>query len=334
MSNLNRTDGNSKEIPNLARQWLDSGRFFKWTSTLDENKSFGELNIFFIQKGDVNKPAILMIHGYPTSSFDFMELFDLLSMDYFVCALDTPGYGFSDKPRNSYKYSIEDDAKLVDYFINELLKVKKLTLVTHNKGDSVGLALLDIYKNQNRYVIDHFIITNGNIYLPLANLTNFQKVILDKFIGPLATKFVTGKMLANGLDRTTHNVKESREKLESNAFILDYKNGGSVQHSIIQYLNQRKKNEIHWLENLKNSSVPAALVWGEYDKIAPTQVSDYVWNNYLKDRTAKSDYWTIPNANHYLQNDKPRVMSMLIRQLLGEQVDFKEIGEKERPISK
>ena len=147
---MNKKDRNVTDIPKLARQWLNSGRFFKWTSASEENKSFGELNIFSVQKGDGKKPPILMIHGYPTSSFDFMELFDLLSMDYFVCALDTQGYGFSDKPRNGYKYSVEDDARLVNYYINEVLNVRKLTVVTHDKANSVGLALLDLYKNQDR----------------------------------------------------------------------------------------------------------------------------------------------------------------------------------------
>ena len=96
---MNKKDSEIKDIPKLASQWLNSGEYIRWTSTLEENKSFGELNVFTVQKGDTKKPVILMIHGYPTSSFDFMELFDLLSMDYYVCAIDTPGYGFSDKPR-------------------------------------------------------------------------------------------------------------------------------------------------------------------------------------------------------------------------------------------
>ena len=275
-----------------------------------------------------------MIHGYPTSSFDFKELFDLLSMDYFVCALDTPGYGFSDKPRNGYAYSLEDDAQLVNYYINEVLKVRKLSLVTHDKGNSVGLALLDLYKNQDRYAIGHLIITNGNIYLPLANLTHFQKILLNRVTGPVATKFVTGPILANGLNRTTHTIKESQEKVRSNAFILGYKNGGQIQHNIIQYLNQRKQSEVHWLENLRNSTVHTTLVWGEDDKIAPTEVADYVWTRYLKVRSAKSNYWIIPKANHYVQNDRPEVLSKLIRQSFGEEVDFQTISEEEKPCRK
>jgi len=298
---------------------------------LGENKSFGELNIFTIQKGDIKKPVILMIHGYPTSSFDFIELFNLLSMDYCICAIDTPGYGFSEKPRHGYKYSIEDDARLVDYYIYEVLRVKTLTLLTHDKGNSVGLALLGLYKNQDKYTVNHHIITNGNIYLPLANLASSQKILLNRITGPLATRFIIGKMLARGLNRTTHNIRESQEKVESIAFIFNYQNGGQIQHNTIQYLNQRKQNEVQWLENLRNSNIPTTMIWGEDDKIAPTQVADYVWNNYLRARDAQSNYWRIPKANHYVQNDRPEILSKLIRQSFGEKVDFHELSEKEKP---
>lgn len=328
---MHKKDGDIKDIPKLASQWLNSGKYISWTSTLEENRSFEELNIFTIQKGDIKKPAILMIHGYPTSSFDFIELFDLLNVDYHVCAIDTPGYGFSDKPRNGYKYSIEDDARLVDYYINEVLRVKTLTLLTHDKGNSVGLALLGLNREQDKYVIDHQMITNGNIYLPLANLTSFQKILLNHITGPVATKFVTGKMLANGLNKTAHNIKESQEKVKSIAFIFDYQNGGQIQYDTIQYLNQRKQNEVHWLENLKNSNIPTTMIWGEDDKIAPAKVSDYVWNNYLKVRDVESNYWRIPKANHYVQNDRPEILSKLIRQSFGEEADFHEISEEEKP---
>jgi len=325
---MNNRDRNVKGVPKLAREWRDSGSFFRWTSTLKANESFGELNIFSIQKGDAENSAILMIHGYPTSSFDFMELFDLLSNDYFVCALDTPGYGFSDKPRNGYTYSLKDDAQLVLYYITRVLGVRDLAVVTHDKGDSVGLALLELHDRQDRYEIGHLILTNGSIYLPLANLTRFQKVLLSRFIGPVATRFVTGTMLADGLNRITRNVKEPPEKLEANAFILGYQHGGHVQHAIIQYLNERKRTEVRWLENLQRSTVPTTLIWGQDDAIASTRVADYVWDHYLKGRAAQSEYWIVPKANHYLQNDRPETLSKLIRHSLGEEVECGELREE------
>lgn len=322
-----------KELSPLAQAWQNSGKYISWKSTLEENKSFGELNIFTIQKGNPENPAILMIHGYPTSSFDFFELFELLSNDYNVCAIDAPGYGLSDKPRDGYAYSIEDDARLVDYYIRDILKLNSLALYTHDKGDSVGLALLKLYTQQDEYKITHHFITNGNIYLPLADLTNIQRLLLDKRTGPFVTRYIYGKWMAKRMNTLVHTIPEPLEKVDAVASNIDYQDGGEVQHSIIQYLDQRHKYENEWLATLQTSNIPATIIWGVDDPVATLKVSDFVWNKILKNRQAKSWYWQLPMANHYLQNDQPEVINLIIRQALGERVDFNRLDQEIRPIS-
>jgi len=99
-----------EDPPAEALAWCQAGEYFFWESTLSVNEDFNALNIFHICQGNTDNPEILMIHGYPTSSFDYAVLFTKLSDDFYVCALDTPGYGFSDKPLDGYDYSIFDDA--------------------------------------------------------------------------------------------------------------------------------------------------------------------------------------------------------------------------------
>lgn len=321
-----------KELSPLAQAWQNNGKYISWRSTLKENESFGELDIFTIQKGNPENPAILMIHGYPTSSFDFYELFELLSNDYYVCALDTPGYGLTDKPRDGYVYSIEDDARLVDYYIRDILKLNSFALYTHDKGDSVGLALLKIYTQQDNYKITHHFITNGNIYLPLADLSKIQLLLLDKRTGPFITRYLSGERMAKRMNTLVHSIPKSSKKVAAVASTIDYQDGGKVQHSIIQYLNQRHECENEWLVNLQTSNVPATMIWGVDDPIATLKVSDFVWNEILKNRQTKSYYWKLPLANHYLQNDQPEVINLIIRQTLGEQIDFNRIGKDIRPI--
>ncbi len=167
----------------LAAEWRERGSYFSWESRLPENEEFGELDVFHIEEGNPADPAIVFIHGYPTSSFDYYELFELLRDDYYVLALGTPGYGLSDKPRDDFAYSIEDDALLVDYYVREVVGLESFAPVTHDKGNSVGLAFLDVYSRQSTYDITHHVITNGNIYLPLAALTRSQRALLSRSIG-------------------------------------------------------------------------------------------------------------------------------------------------------
>ena len=302
-----------KNPPAAAVAWCKAGKYFTWKSTLPENAGFEALNIFSVCMGNPQNPAVLLIHGYPTSSYDFSKLTQQLSSDYYVCALDTPGYGFSDKPQNGYHYSLFDDACLEDYFIREVAGLKDFTLVTHDKGDSAGLALLQTYQAYvvKPYTINHHIITNGNVYLPLAKLTNGQKALLNPIIGPILSYFMNGSQLAKGMANTTYTPALSSDEIDAIASILDYQDGVKVEHAIIQYLNERKTNEVTWLETLKRSSIPTTLVWGGNDHIAPTAVADYVWANYLKSQSQPAAYWQI-RVRTIIYNTISRNFSLLL----------------------
>ena len=320
MQNINKAAqyyASMENPPKLAKAWADRGSYFTWHSTVPENAHFGPLDIFTITAGNPANPAILFLHGYPTSSFDFYALFDDLSQDYYVCAFDAPGYGFSSKPQNGYRYQIRDDARLADYWIQEVLKLDTFALFTHDKGDSVGLALLELIqqKQTQSYQITHHFIANGNMYLPLAQLTSFQKQILDPETGPIMSSKLQGSVLAQGLATTTYDTILTQEDIASHASIFDYEEGVRVQHNVIQYLNQRAQFENGWLEALQKSDSPTTLLWGEHDTISPLQVADYVYQTCLKDKP-NSAYWRLAKANHYLVHDEPHVVASIVRQAL------------------
>lgn len=303
-----------------ALAWCEAGEYFSWKSTLPVNAKFEALNIYHTCQGDPENPAILMIHGYPTSSFDYTRLFAELTEDHYVCALDTPGYGFSDKPLAGYDYSILDDAQLVDYYVREVAELDEFSMLTHDKGDSVGLALLQIYQayDEKPYAITHHFMTNGNIYLPLAQLTTGQKVLLNPTSGPLISSLMTGMRMAEGLADLAFATTIPQSEIESYATIFDYQDGMAVQHEIIKYLNERAENEVVWLETLEKSDIPTTLIWGELDEIAPVEVPDHAWTNYLEDREIPAAYWRIPCADHYLQVDTPELIVGIIRTTFAE----------------
>lgn len=309
--------------PAAALEWCQAGEYFSWKSTLPVNEDFAVLNIFHICQGSPDNPAILMIHGYPTMSFDYAPLFNEIKDDFYLCALDTPGYGFSDKPLDGYDYSIFDDAQLVDHYIREIVALDDFVLLTHDKGDSVGLALLQIYQayEAKPYTIKHHFITNGNIYLPLAQLTTAQKVLLNPIFGPLVSPIISGDWLAQGLADSVFATSLPQSEIDSYASIFDYQDGMAASHEIIEYLNERSENEVVWLEGLERSDIPTTLIWGELDAIAPVPVPDFVWTNHLEDRETPAAYWRIPCADHYLQVDVPDLMAKIMRTTLGDDED-------------
>jgi pimeloyl-ACP methyl ester carboxylesterase len=142
---------------------------------------------------------------------------------------------------------------------------------------------------------------------------------------------MNGTLFARGMNREMHSVPECKEKVDGVATIIDYQDGGEVQHATIQYLAQRKEFELEWLANLERSTVPATLIWGVDDPVAPTAVADFVWQEYLRDRGTSAEYWRLPDANHYLQNDRPDVIAHLMRKALGEDLDPVDASLSVRP---
>src|SRR5215472_946453 len=84
-------------------------------ATIDGHK------IFYREAGPVGAPAILLLHGFPTSSHMFRNLIPSLAESYRVIAPDLPGFGFSDAPdRKNFRYSFENLAKVIDGFVEAI----------------------------------------------------------------------------------------------------------------------------------------------------------------------------------------------------------------------
>ncbi|HTD39416.1 MAG TPA: alpha/beta hydrolase [Mucilaginibacter sp.] len=123
-------------------------------------KLFNSLNIFYRQAGTPNAPVILMIHGFPTSSFMFRNLIPILAEKYRVIAPDLPGFGFSDMPDSSeFNYTFDNLAQIIQLFI-EALSIKKFALYIFDYGAPVGLRLA-LANPEN---ITGIIAQNGNAY--------------------------------------------------------------------------------------------------------------------------------------------------------------------------
>jgi len=302
--------------PDLAAAWKASGRYFSWRSSLPENQG-KEVQIFYTCLGDQAKPAMLLLHGFPTSSFDYRLLAQELQGDFRLCMLDFPGYGFSDKPLSGYRYSLKEDAELAWHFVTKIVPLQQFALLSHDRGDSVALALLELYQAAANppFQITHQYILNGNVYLPLANLTPFQTRMLDPAQSAALVKNINPAMFAAGLGSSTYTpaLKPDDPTVRALGAIFAYQSGTDVLPSTIQYLNERKKMETTYLQVLARSVIPATLIWGVHDMIAPVRVADYVWNTALRARKAPGAFWIVPCGNHYVQHDQPQAIARIIR---------------------
>jgi len=299
----------------LANDWYVGGDYFEWTSTTEDNNA-AKVNVFYRTWGDESKPKLVLIHGFPNSSFDYYKMIPYLEDEYHIAALDFPGSGFSDKPLDSYNYMLAENAEIVDHFVREVVGFEDFALFTHDRGVSIGLAFLGNYLDNPSpgYTVNYHFLSNSGMFLPLANLVPFQLSLLDADAGERMIQARSAQ------PRRTEGEPESLAFSDIFAF-----NQGNISLLYVgRYLLERQVNETRWLENLLRSPVPVAYLWGLTDNVNPIRIPNHVWDTYLNDREVESSFWILPTAGHYPQRDNPEEVAKIVRMALTGQIPDRE----------
>lgn len=287
-----------------ADQWRGRGEYFSWRPARADASA---VEIFHVEIGDPDAPVLLLIHGWPTSSFDFSAAAGQLSARFRVCALDFPGYGFSDKPQG-WGYSLARDEELIEFYLAEVIGADAGMIIAHDRGDSVALLhAARCAQGRSAMRLEHLVLSNGNIFLPLSNLTAAQRLMLDEQSWPQIAAVLTASGLAAALGASMFTPPRTAEdpEVEALSAIFGHDDGIKVLHETIQYLIERARDEQAWLAGLSQAEFPVTMVWGLCDTVAPPRVASYVWNEYLMRKPGGNRLYFIPDANHYLQVDRP-----------------------------
>ena len=118
------------------------------------------IEFFYREAGDKKNPAILLLHGFPSSSLMFKNLMIALSDKFYLVAPDYPGFGFSAFPQEkNFKYSFNNISNYINRFTAKI-GLKLFTIYLHDYGCPIGLRLC--IKNPEK--IEGIIVQNGNAY--------------------------------------------------------------------------------------------------------------------------------------------------------------------------
>ncbi len=155
------------------------------------------INIFYREAGAPNAPAVLLIHGFPTSSHMFRELIPRLAESYHVVAPDLPGFGFSDAPdRSQFRYTFENLATIIAEF-TDAIGLHRFAIYVFDYGAPVGFRLALAHPGRITAIISQ----NGNAYEeglsegwnPIQRYwtepTAANRAALRDFLSPAATKW-------------------------------------------------------------------------------------------------------------------------------------------------
>lgn len=225
-----------------------------------------DLNIFYRYAGDENAPPILLLHGFPASSFMFRNLIPLLAKSYRVIAPDLPGFGFTEEPvGRSYEYTFENIAKTVEAFL-DTLKIKHFAMYIFDYGAPVGLRLA-----LNRpEAVAAIISQNGNAYV--EGLGDAWKPIIKYWkTGSQEDRNTLRSLLMFDVTKSQYLTGSPHPKLiQPEAYhldqaLLDRPDNQKVQLDL--FYDYRKNIDLYpeFHDYFQASNVPVLAIWGKND---------------------------------------------------------------------
>ncbi len=252
---------------------------------------------------------LLVIHGFPTSSFDFAHLLDRMQERRRVVLVDLLGYGLSDKPDLHYTMALQADLVVA---LTAELRLDRLALLTHDMGDTVGGELLARQAEGTWPVeITRRVVTNGSIYIEMAHLTDGQQLLLSLPDERLAGGGPDRAALAASLVATLAPAAAGTD-LGAHAELVAHDGGSALLPRLIRYIEERRANEARFTGAIESHPSPLHVVWGPLDPIAVAAMAEL-----LVDRRPDASLTWIDGAGHYPGVESPEAYLAAIDAALG-----------------
>jgi len=273
------------------------------------------LNIFYREAGKRNKPTILLLHGFPSSSHMFRDLMPVLADSFHLIAPDYPGFGYSSMPPvNEFEYSFDNVANVIEQLLVSL-DVEQYSVYLMDYGASVGFRLFA----KRPEAVQSLIIQNGNAYDD--GLTEFW-----------------GIMRAYWNDRNAETEKPIRDQLTPENTRYQYQQGARDPQSMCPdawtldqaFLDRPGNTQIQlellydfqkdlqcyprWQECLRRHQPPALIVWGTGDPYFSTEWAQA----YLRDLEKVELY--LCDGGHFLLEEQCGYIAERIREFLNASV--------------
>jgi pimeloyl-ACP methyl ester carboxylesterase len=233
--------------------WRSSGDNFEWRGQ----------RVFFRVEGSGD--PLLLIHGFPTSSWDWAGMWPELVARYRVMTLDMIGFGFSAKPRD-WNYSLTVQADLFGALL-EREKVTSYRMVAHDMGNSVAQELLARQKGDAKQKPIAACVLNGGLF-PEAHHPVIAQKLLASPIGPLFARVTSYRLFSRSMRKIWGRTPPSEEELRAMWTLVTERDGMRVMPQLIGYIAERKRNRERWVGAIVNPPCPVRLINGPLDPVA------------------------------------------------------------------
>jgi pimeloyl-ACP methyl ester carboxylesterase len=228
----------------------------------------------FVHHRDGDGPPLLFLHGYPSSSYDWRHVLDLLPGRRIVC-FDFLGFGLSAKPRD-HLYSLHGQADLVEAVWRRYVS-EPVVLIAHDMGTSVTTELLARDLEQRLEMdLRAVLLFNGSMILEAASLTPAQKVLRSRF-GPLLARLSSERFFRAQFARIFSRAHPlTPEEAADQWALLAHDDGHRIVDRLTYYLHERVRFAPRWHGALRDWAGRLELAWALRDPVATTNVLDAV----------------------------------------------------------
>ena len=279
-------------------QWRSSGHFLN----VDGQQVF--------YKTEGTGPVLLLIHGYPTASFDWAKIWPKLTTQFHCVTLDMPGFGFSDK--SPKKYLIKEQADAISEVIRHL-GITSAHVLSHDYGDTVAQEMMaQQLENNLAFNIESLHLLNGGLFPETHRALPIQKLLLSPF-GGLLIRFLN----KNAIRKSMHNIfgpntPPSDQDIDDFWTLISANNGHQHMHLLLDYMKQRKQYRERWVSALQNANAPLRLTAGMADPISGAHmVARY------KQLIPNADVIELDQIGHYPQIESAEAVVNSIASFLG-----------------
>jgi pimeloyl-ACP methyl ester carboxylesterase len=278
-----------------VRQWQDAGELVD----VDGRR-------VFVRTREGADKTLLLLHGYPSSSYDFQRVLGLLG-DHRLLTFDFLGFGLSDKPRD-HVYSLLGQADLAEAIV-ERFASGPVWLVAHDMGTSVATELLArSIEGRLGMGLEGVLLFNGSMVLEKASLTISQKILRSR-LGPIAARMTSERVFRAQFSRIfsrEHPLTE--EDAQDTWALLAHRDGHRIIDRLTYYLHERVTFARRWHAALREWPGRLELAWAMRDPVCTPAVLEAV-----RALRPAAPVTTFARLGHYPQMESPATVAEVIR---------------------